>query len=230
MIDRRDMLAGLGCAAILGTAEWLRPRRSLVLMPEGAALTEIVPARVGSWSSSDGGDIVIPRTEGSLAATLYSDQLARSYQYPADDRPDVMILAAYGRVQNDALQLHRPEVCYPAVGFEIVERRFIDIPSAAAKPVPAVALTARAGDRVEDIVYWTRVGDDLPRTASEQRNGKLIAAMAGYVGDGVLFRSSAVRSEDGGPLFDELLGFLGSLINALSPNARVALLGRTITG
>lgn len=227
MIDRRDMLAGLGCAAILGTAEWLRPRRRLVLMPQGAALVDIVPATFGSWSASESGDIVIPRTEGSLASQLYGDQLARSYSNSDNDLPDVMVLAAYGSTQNDALQLHRPEVCYPAIGFEIVERRFVTVKSMRATPIPAVALTAQAGDRLEDIVYWTRVGNDLPRTASEQRSGKLRAAIAGYIGDGVLFRASAVRQEDGRPLFDELLGFLGELIDKLTPQGAVALLGRT---
>ena len=225
MIERRNLLAGLACLGVLGTAEFLRPRRRLVLMPEGAGLKDIVPMTVGSWSATEGGDIVIPRTEGSLADKLYSDQLARSYRNETADTPPVMVLAAYGGVQNDELQLHRPEVCYPATGFEIVERRFIDIPVRSGRPVPAVALTARAGGRVEDIVYWTRVGNDLPRTASEQRSDKLRAAMAGYVGDGVLFRSSAVRTDEN-PLFGELQSFLATFIAALTPEARVALLGR----
>jgi EpsI family protein len=226
MIGRRNLLAGLGCLGAVGTAEFLRPRRKIVLMPEGAKLTDIVPATFAGWSSGEGGDIVVPRTEGSLASTLYSDQLARSYHDTVATDPEVMVLVAYGAAQSDLLQLHRPEVCYPAIGFEIIDRRFMDI-GKGNRRIPAVGLTARAGSRVEDIVYWTRLGDALPRTASEQRADRLESAMQGYIGDGVLFRASAARTSDE-PLFGQLTGFLEALVTSLRPEARVALLGRKL--
>jgi EpsI family protein len=229
-MNRRDLLAGLGCAAALGSAEWLRPRDKLTLMSEGTKLTDIIPSGVGPWSAGDGGDIVIPRTEGSLAARLYSDQLARLYRDREGTAPDIMVLIAYGEAQSDILQLHRPEVCYPAIGFEIVERHFVDIPLDGGKVVPAVALTAKAGPRVEDIVYWTRLGDALPRTQGEQRIDRFRAALAGYVGDGVLARASAVRTSGSGkPLTGDLLAFMEALVRSLKPAGRVALLGRPLS-
>jgi EpsI family protein len=228
MMDRRDILAGFSCVAVLGTAELLRPRKKLVLMPAGAKLTDLIPSKVPGWSAAERGDIVIPRTEGTLATRLYSDQVARRYSDATGTKPDIMILGAYGAAQNDLLQLHRPEVCYPAIGFEIEGRHFVDIATQFG-PVPAVALTARSIDRVEDIVYWTRIGNSLPQTAGQQRADKMQAAFAGYVGDGVLFRSSAVRRDDT-PLFGELIGFLTALIGSLEQRARVALLGRPFAG
>ena len=74
MIERRDMLIALACAGALATAEGLRPRHKLVRLREGAKLTDIVPARIAGWAVGRGGDIVLPRTEGSLAARLYSEQ------------------------------------------------------------------------------------------------------------------------------------------------------------
>jgi EpsI family protein len=224
-MDRRDILAGLGCVAALGTAEFLRPRRKLVLMPAGAKLTDLIPSTVPGWSAAERGDIVVPRTEGTLATRLYSDEVARAYHDLQGTRPNIMVLGAYGAAQNDLLQLHRPETCYPAIGFEISDRHFIDIPTKFG-PVPAVALTARSGERIEDIVYWTRIGDRLPQSAGQQRTDKLKIAMEGYIGDGVLLRSSAIRQDDA-PLFGELTGFLSGLIASLQPRARVALLGRT---
>jgi EpsI family protein len=225
-MDRRDVLAGLGCAAALGTAEFLRPRRKIVLMPSGAKLEDLVPKVVDGWTSGPTDNIVIPRTEGSLAAKLYAEQLALAYHHAGDDKPNIMVLAAYGAAQNDSLQLHRPEVCYPAIGFEIVDRRFVDIPAGGGKQVPAVALTAKSGSRVEDIVSWTRMGNALPRTMSEQRADRFRSALAGYVGDGILFRSSAVRQSDA-PLFDNLVFFLSELIGALRPQGRLGLLGQS---
>lgn len=223
-MDRRDILAGLGCVAALGTAEMLRPRNKLVLMPPGTKLTDLIPKTVPGWSSAEGGDIVIPRTDGTLASRLYSDQVARSYRDATGTQPNIMILGAYGAAQNDMLQLHRPEVCYPAIGFQIAGRHFVDIATPFGA-VPAVALTAQSQNRIEDIVYWTRVGNSLPQTAEQQRSDKLQAAFQGYVGDGVLFRSSAIRRDDT-PLFDELIGFLVALIGSMGPQARIALLGK----
>ena len=225
MIDRRDLLAGLGCVAALGAAEYLRPRNKLVLMPEGYSLKTIVPERFDRWVVGYGGDIVIPREEGSAADRIYNDRLARIYHDTSGALADVMILVAYGKTQNDALQVHRPEACYPANGYLISDRRFVAIDTRAGKPIPAVALTGINGSRVEDIVYWTRMGDALPRTAGEQRLTRYRESFAGYVGDGLLFRASAVR-QDNTPLFGELQKFLGELIDATQPRLRAALIGR----
>lgn len=227
-MNRRDLMAGLGCVAALGTAEFLRPRRKLVLMPKGAKLEDLVPRVVAAWTSGPSDNIVLPRTEGSLAAKLYTEQFALAYHHAGDDLPDIMVLAAYGAAQNDSLQLHRPEVCYPAIGFEIADRKFVDIPAGPGKTVPAVALTAKSGSRVEDIVYWTRMGNALPRSMTEQRTQRFESAFAGYIGDGVLFRSSAVRQGDV-PQFDNLVLFLSELIAALKPAGRLGLLGQNYT-
>ena len=46
MIDRRDLLLGVGCVAALGMAEWLKPRHVRRLLPPGTSLPSIVPSRV----------------------------------------------------------------------------------------------------------------------------------------------------------------------------------------
>ncbi len=228
MTTRRDLLVSLSCIAVLGTAELLRPRQKLTLMPSGQKLKDIVPSNVSVWSRANGGDIVVPRTEGTLATRLYSDQLARAYQDPSGSEPEIMVLVAYGSAQSDVLQLHRPEICYPALGFEITERNFVNISVRAGKSVPAVALTARQGSRVEDIIYWTRLGNTLPQDASQQRADRLDAAIAGYIPDGVLFRASAIRSGEA-PTFQALTRFMSQLVDSLQPSARLALLGPSVS-
>lgn len=224
MIERRDLLAALACMGSLGFAEALRPRRTLTFVPAGAKLETLVPSEAAPWIAGEGGEIVIPRVEGSLASRLYSEQLARFYRDPSGAMPSMMLLVAYGKAQSDVLQLHRPEICYPAIGFEIVDRWFVDLDAGGTRKVPAVALTARTGDRVEDIIYWTRVGRDLPRTASEQRSGRLKAAFAGYVGDGLLVRASAVRTTEA-PLHRAVARFHETLLQKLPASARLAMIG-----
>jgi EpsI family protein len=221
MIDRRDLLFGGSMAAAFATAQWLRPRRTLDLL-HGADLEKIVPRRFAGWSSAAGGDFIVPQTPASLAARLYTRQLMRSYA--AAGGPPVMLVMAYGSSQSDALQLHRPESCYAAVGFSIGRRRLIDIPVAPGVTIPAVTLSAAAEGRTEDIIYWTRLGEGLPQTAQAQRAERLRAAMAGVIGDGVLVRASMTRIGDT-PDFARLQSFLQRLVLAMPVAARESLIG-----
>lgn len=227
MIPRRDFLVGAGCAGALGGAEYLRPRKTLKLLRDGEAMKSIIPPRFDEWGQGEnGGDIVLPETPGSLASRLYNDRVARTYRRGPDEQPeDVMLLAAYGAAQSDVLQLHRPEVCYPAVGFVIVTRRLFDLPVAEGVTVPAVMLAAKSGGRIEDVVYFTRLGEALPQTASDQRWARLKTAMQGYVGDGVLVRASMVRSDPDVEGFATLTRFMAEMILATKAPDRAALIG-----
>jgi EpsI family protein len=227
MLDRRDLLLGVLCAGALGAAEALRPRRLVRLLAPGKHLTDVVPTAIPGWSAAAGGDIVVPRTEGSLAARLYADELARYYQ-PAGAQPDqspIMLLIAYGSSQSDSLQLHRPEACYPASGFTVTPIRAVNLSVGKDRVVPAVALTATLDTRVEDIIYFTRLGDALPRSEREQRRDRLRAAMAGMVNDGLLLRASAVRGDSGANRFAEIANFLSVLLRSVTPAQRTVLLG-----
>ena len=227
MINRRELLFAAGCATALGAAEVLRPRETLVLLPKGRTLVSVVPERLGTWQVGQGGDIVLPQTPGSLASRLYSDRLARSYRHTVPAFEEIMLLIAYGAAQSDILQLHRPEVCYPAVGFSVTMRRLVTLPLAPGITLPAVMLTAEAGERVEDIIYWTRLGEALPQTSGEQRWARLHNAMAGFVADGVLVRASATRME-GRPAFPVIADFLRALATDATPAGRPALVGTTL--
>lgn len=225
MILRRDVLIGGACAASLGAAEWLRPRRVLNLLA-GADLDRIVPREFGGWHSTAGGDFVVPQTPNSLSNRLYAKQLMRVYT-SQQHMAGVMLLIAYGASQSDALQLHRPESCYPAVGLPIVYRTLASLPITPHVAVPGVLLTAGATQRVEDIAYWSRLGEYLPQSAGDQRRDRLRAAVHGYVGDGVLVRASILR-RNGEAQFPVLTDFLGALITAVPPSHRPALVGSKI--
>lgn len=222
-IDRRDLLAGLACAGALGLAEWLRPRTPEVLMPKGGKLAKLVPERLGPWVQGRDGDIVVPRTEGSLASRLYGDQLARIYY--REDQPNlpIMLSIAYGFTQSDALQLHRPEVCYPAIGFAVGAPRPLLL-ALGGERVPAVALTATMRDRVEDLIYWTRMGRRFPRSEGEQREMRFANAIEGLVPDGALVRASAIRTDPETPAFSLIEEFMQAMAGALGVDGRRVLL------
>lgn len=224
MIARRDFLFGGACAAALALAEGLRPRTLLTLMP-GTSLTELIPTKMGPWILGEGGDIVVPKVPGSLSDKLYSDTLTRLY-INTQTGEQVMLLIAYGRAQSDILQLHRPETCYPAIGLAIQARKNDDIPLKPGVSIPAVALTAGEGSRIEDIVYWTRLGEYLPRSAGDQRRDRLKTAMEGIIGDGVLVRASTLRQSPDIPAkYDRLNDFMSALIASMPARNRPGFIG-----
>lgn len=209
-----------------GLAEYLKPRRTVRLFSD-LTLEQAVPKGFGRWREHPGGAVIAPVTPNSLADRLYSATLTRIY-YPVDESgPPVMLLIAYGGEQSDLLQLHRPESCYPAVGLGISQRELGTVALNGGGQVPSVLLSAVGQERVEDIVYWTRLGEAMPRTASEQRSDRLRAAMAGTIGDGMLVRASTVRFSNA-PAWPYLERFLGELVQSLPAKARPGFVGNKL--
>lgn len=221
---RRDLLLGAGCVMAVGTAQALKPRTVLSLLSD-RKLADILPTSFGAWKSDTADGIVQPPPpEGSLAATLYNETVSRSFRRDRDGAR-VMLLVAHGDSQSDLLQLHRPETCYPALGFEVDSRTLQPIPLGPGAALPAVGLAVHAGMRREDVLYWTRLGEYLPSDAGEQRRDRLRTAMAGFIADGVLFRTSMIRTGEQ-PSFPVLREFCGDLLQAIPGTAaRAALVG-----
>ena len=138
-----------------------------------------------------------------------------------------MMVLAYGNLQSDLLQLHRPEVCYAAVGFQISNSTRLDLPVAPDVVVPARELTASTDNRVEPITYWTRIGDYLPTTRREQRTMRLREQFAGIVPDGILVRLSTV-ADPTPATFAALAAFARAFVLAVHPADRGILVGPTI--
>lgn len=223
MMRRRDLiLAGLGVSAI-GAAEALRPRRKLVLL-KGGTLNDAIPAEFGAWAS-ESADLVSPEQAGRLANALYSEMTGRAY-YNKDTGDTVMMLLAYGDTQSDLLQLHRPESCYPAVGFTLELSQPTDVGVAPGVSIPGRRVVATLQDRRESILYWTRLGERLPRSGGDQRTARLLNAMDGYVADGVLARFSTVQEPDNA--FRGLERFVGELLRAMPRDKVQALVGTSI--
>jgi EpsI family protein len=224
-LNRRDLLLGGGMLAAAGTAAALTPRKRLVLLGD-RKLDSIVPLKLGDWTSVPSGDFVLPKSPGSLADRLYSQTVTRLYS-GNEIRLPMMLVIAYGAVQNDLLQLHRPETCYAAIGYTISASRVAKVALAKQVQLPVRELTATNDQRLEQICYWTRIGDDLPTDGSQQRWVKLRQQVDGYLSDGLLVRISCV-----GPsvpeIFVELQDFARTLVQAMRPADRDVLIGRPL--
>lgn len=222
MIGRRDLLLGLPLIGGAAAAYALTPRKSLNLLGDGK-FEKLVPLQFGGWHVTPSNAMILPKaTAGSLADQLYNQTVSRLYE-SATDLP-VMLVIAYGNTQSDQLQLHRPEVCYAAVGFEIGDSKSVEIPVPGTH-IPARQLVASANERVEPILYWTRIGDYLPSSGTQQRMMKLRTELAGYVADGVLVRMSTV-ADPSPQTFATLQRFAAEMLKATDPRGIPALVGR----
>ena len=157
MTTRRDVLVGSACLLGAGVAYAVAPRRHVSLLAPGGTIEKIVPKTFGGWTSQDVTDLVAPKIEGSLASRLYNETVGRIYTH-AGAGVDIMMLLAHGDTQSDDLQLHRPEICYPAFGFAISQNAPLALDVGAGISVPSRRLVADAPDRRETIVYWSRLG------------------------------------------------------------------------
>lgn len=222
MTTRRNMILGAGCLAAAGAAYGLRPRRRLTLL-SGGKLADVVPLTLGDWSAENVDSLVQPKTEGELAATLYSEMIGRIYHEGSTGNA-IMMLIAYGDTQSDLLQLHRPESCYPAVGFRLVSSEPARLPLLGGGILPIRKVVAEASSRKENILYWARLGEYLPDSAGEQRKVRLRTAMAGLIPDGALVRFSMIDSNAENS-FKTLEKFVPKLLAAIAPKSRAALVG-----
>ena len=222
MISRRDLLVATACIAAAGTGMALKPRREVVLL-KGSKLAEIVPSSFNGWVAQDTADPLAINGEGTLSAKLYNELVARVY---TNDElgAQVSLLLAYGGRQSDELQLHRPEICYPAFGYQLVRNEPRNVPIFGSVTVPGRRLVAEAEGRRESIIYWSRMGEALPQDGNQQREARLQIAMEGIIPDGVLCRFSSAGSY---PAYDWPIieGFVRDMLMAIKPDKRKVLIG-----
>jgi EpsI family protein len=223
MIGRRDLIVGAACLAGAGVAYALQPRRHVSLLERGRTVEEIVPRAFASWKSQDVTDLVAPKIEDSLASRLYGETVGRVYRN-GETGEEIMMLLAHGDTQSEDLQLHRPEICYPAFGFSISQNAVTNVGLAANVAIPSRRLVAEAPDRRENIVYWSRLGEFLPLDRRQQQLDRLKTAMQGDIADGMLARFSML-SADSVAAVAVLQRFIPLLVRAVAPDQRDVLIG-----
>jgi EpsI family protein len=223
MTARRDMLIGIACLLGVGLAYGLTPHRRLSLLVPGETIDQTVPKAFGDWISRDVADLVAAKLQDDLANRLYGEIVGRIYTQSRSGI-EIMMLLAYGDTQSNDLQLHRPEICYPAFGFSITKNAPVDIDLGGGVLLPSRRLVADAPDRRETIIYWSRLGEYLPLDRKEQQLDRLRTAMTGVVADGILARFS-ILGPDVSAGEAALTEFIPGLVRAVHADRRRVLVG-----
>jgi len=217
-LSRRQTLIGAGFLAAAATSLVLKPRRAENLLGK-AKLDDLVPKRIGGWQFNTASGLVLPPAD-QLRDKLYSQLLTRVYI--RDGLPPVMMLIAYSGSQDGTLQVHRPEVCYPASGYRLSDIEPHALSLAPGITLPTRWIVAETGVRREQLVYWTRLGSHFPTTWAEQREAVIAENFAGVIPDGVLVRLSSAGDGVLTPMLD---AFARDLYQAVGMRMRQVLLG-----
>jgi len=221
-LSRRDFVigGGLGATALLAAAA--APRSNAAALSNSATpLEELLPRSIGQWTAAPFADVLIPRAEKAEEKSY--DEVVTRY-YDSRSAPPVMVLIAYGKAQLGGTELHRPEACYPVAGFKLRRRPnvVLRVPGLA---IDARSMTAEASDRIEQLLYWTRVGADFPTSSVAQRWSAVRQSFGGSIPDGVLVRLSALALEPAVGLA-VLQRFAMDLLGAGGAPLRSLLIGR----
>jgi EpsI family protein len=174
-------------------ASVLRPA-TVVTTPDGMPnLQTMIPLEFGIWRSIPDSVAVVNPQQKEVLDRIYSETLSRSY-VDTNSGKIIMLSIAYGMQQSKQYQVHLPEICYPAQGFDIAEEHKDTLDTTAGQ-VPVMRLQASLGNRTEPITYWIRIGDFVVRGGLEQKIVTVREGLEGRVTDGLLFRVSSIGAD-----------------------------------
>lgn len=219
-MNRRAFFAGALCVGGAVAARQFKPHKYVSLL-QSAKLEDLVPRAFGAWTSEDVGDPLAINGPGTLSSKLYNQLVTRAYS--DGHGPPVLMLLAHGERQSDELQLHRPEICYPAFGYVLLKNEAASVPLGGTVLLPARRLLAKSPSNEESVIYWTRLGENFPVSFDEQRTARFKDTLAGIIPDGILCRFST--ADNTAAAWPRLNAFARSLVEATGQQGRRVLIG-----
>jgi EpsI family protein len=208
-------------AAGLGAHVW-RPTQFLADTKAKVELEAMFPQRFAAWSVDTRGPVqLISPDQKALLNKLYNQTLSRTYANAQGDR--VMLAVAYGGDQSDGTSAHRPDICYPAQGFDILSTGS-SVWQLPGQLLPTRNLLARLGARIEPVSYWVVVGDRIALGGTDQKLAQLAYSTRGLIPDGLLMRVSTIDSNTQ-RAYQVQSGFVSDLFSAMAPPARERIFG-----
>ena len=224
LLNRRAAIAAVLMAGVAAAGQAMVPTKKLSTLRGPFKLADLVPSHFGDWrvDPSPTAGIVNPQTEEMLNR-LYSQLLDRIYVDSLGHR--IMVSIAYGDDQSDeSMQMHYPEVCYPAQGFQLKT----NVRGEVAVPGGSVRVkrleTQYGGTRFEPVTYWMIIGDQQSVTIWQRKVSEIRHGLKGEIIDGLLFRVSSI-DRDSAAAFELQGRFISDMVGAMSAPARKQLAG-----
>lgn len=223
LLSIKHLIIGLCMFAAAGVAMALKPTTKIADAGPAIDLETLIPKQFGEWRLDETivPIMVSPEVQAKLDE-LYGQTLTRTYINNAGRR--VMLSIAYGANQgSDDFQVHRPEFCYTAQGFQ-VKPGAEEMLKYGSGNLPIKRLEAIQGPRNEPITYWITIGDKATLPGLGRKLTQLSYGLTGKIPDGMLIRVSSIspNAQEEYQLQDQ---FVNEMLDAVEPAQRVRLTG-----
>ena len=199
---------------------------STILHPEvrrvnqSAGRLPSVPQSFGAWTMRSQNTVA-----DSKEASFLNDVLYRTYQRA--DGKTVLLVVAYGADQRKKFNLHMPEVCYKASGYQVMSQAESLMHDPELK-LKQLVVTAGAAD-TQPVQYWIMLDGRQVTSELEKRIRHLYYSVVGAQTDGVLVRVSSFLSDgDPGKEYEIQQEFIGSLYKSADPQLKKLLFGKAV--
>lgn len=222
VLSFKYFVIGLFMLAAAGMALALKPTEKVADAGPKVDLEILIPKAFGDWKIDETIVPLIANPEQeAMLNKIYNQTLTRTYFNANGDR--IMLSIAYGGDQSDSMAVHKPEVCYPAQGFQILKNRASTF-STGEGDIPVKRLVASQGRRIEPITYWTTVGDTVAVSGLKWKIQQMKYGLTGKIPDGLLFRISSIQADDA-KAYQVQDAFTRDLLKAMSPDGRQRIIG-----
>jgi EpsI family protein len=209
-------------AASFGVATAWKPSTHLADQRAKVDLETLFPRSFGEWVVDDRMPVqLVSPDQAAVLNAIYNQTLSRTYINRQGER--IMLAVAYGGDQSDATRAHRPEVCYPAQGFQILSQTNASL-QLADHELPVRRVVTKLGNRNEPVTYWIMVGETPSTSGTDQKLAQLRYSVRGVIPDGMLVRVSSI-DVDKQRAFAVQDQFVAQLIDAIPAAARPRVVG-----
>jgi EpsI family protein len=223
LISFKHLVIALCMFAAAGMALALKPTTKVADSGPKVDLEVLIPQQFGDWKvdTTIVPLLVDPEVQAKLDK-IYNQTLTRTYVNSRNER--IMLSIAYGGDQSDSMAVHKPEVCYPAQGFQILKNSS-DTFSTGEGNIPVKRLVATQGKRIEPITYWTTVGDAVAVSGIKWKLQQMKYGLTGKIPDGLLFRISSIQADENAA-YRAQDDFSRALLGALTPEGKERIIGK----
>jgi EpsI family protein len=226
MFTRRTFALASALAGAALAARALRP--SLQAPTQLPPLHDLIPNEVGAWRVARSPHVQVGLAtpgDGPNRDQPYDDQVERLYR--DGQGHELMLAVAYGAQQRQEVKIHRPELCYPAQGWQVLSltsHRF-SVARDTGQGIDGHRMLARNGAVDEAVSYWIRIGSTYSDSPWQTRWVIVLEGLAGRMSDGVLVRLSERLPRGSSPdeAYARQADFARQLVGQLTPAGRQVL-------
>jgi EpsI family protein len=218
----KNLLIGLALLVAAVTAVMIKPAQLIAEQGPKVDLETLIPKQFEGWHIDESIFPLqaSPEQEAALKK-IYSQILTRTYI--SSRGQSIMLSVVYGDGIDRQLDVHRPEYCYAAQGFQVSQYTDQVIQTLFGS-LSVRRLVASQSQRVEPISYWIKIGDKALSSTFDRKLQKIKQGFTGQVDSGMLVRVSSIDN-DKDLAYKEQESFINALLKAVPDAQRKQLIG-----